>query len=72
MSYCILVSTNMRYANMRNVKLLGANVSYCIISEENMKYILPYRDTLKGLHNLIIFIENGEIRKYDQYASRKE
>lgn len=72
MSYCILISTNMRYANMRNVKLLGANVSYCIVSEENMKYILPFRDTLKGLHNLLIFMENGEIKKYEQYVSGKE
>lgn len=72
MSKCILISSNMRYANMRNVKLSGANMSYCIVSEESMKYILPYRDTLKGLHNLVIFMENGEIRKYDQYINTKE
>lgn len=67
MSYCNLNSANLRYANMRNVKLLGANVSYCMISEENLKYFLPYKDTLKGLDNLIIFKESGEVSKYAQY-----
>lgn len=64
LSYCKLCAADLRHANLKDAILDGANVSGCMISENSIKYILPYKDTLRNIEKLIIFMDDGTIKKY--------
>lgn len=66
LSYCNLNSTDLRHANLRNVILTSANVSHCMISEDSLQYFLPYKDTIKNIDKLIIFMNDKTIARFSE------
>lgn len=62
LSYSNLVAADLRYANLKDAILTGANVGNCIISEDSMKYFLPYKDTLRNVKKMIVFMNDGTIK----------
>ena len=64
LSYCNFVATDLRHANLRDTNLTGANVSNCMISEDSFKYFILFKDTLRNAEKMIVFINDGTIKKF--------
>lgn len=67
LSYSNLVASDLRRVNLEDAILMGANVGNCMISENNLKYFLPYKDTLRHVEKLIIFMDDGTIKYFFDY-----
>lgn len=64
LSYCNFVATDLRHANLRDTNLTSANVSNCMISEDSFKYFIPFKDTLRNAEKMIVFMNDGTIKKF--------
>lgn len=64
LSYCNFVATDLRHANLRDTNLTGANVSNCMISEDSFKYFILFKDTLRNAEKMIVFMNDGTIKKF--------
>lgn len=64
LSHCIFVATDLRHANLRDTNLTSANVSNCMISEDSFKYFIPFKDTLRNAEKMIVFMNDGTIKKF--------
>lgn len=64
LSYSNLVAADLRCANLKDANLTGANVGNCMISENSLKYFLPYKDSLRNVEKLIVFMDDGSIKYY--------
>lgn len=64
LSYSNLVTTDLRHVNLKDAILTGANVGNCMISENSLKYFSPYKDTLRHVEKLIVFMDDGTIKYY--------
>lgn len=62
LSNSILIGTDLRHANLKDSILTGANIAQCMISENSLKYFQPYKNTLRHIEKMIIFMEDGTIK----------
>lgn len=62
LSNSILIGADLRYANLKDAILTGTNVAQCMISENSLKYFQPYKNTLRHIEKLIVFMEDGTIK----------
>lgn len=67
LSYCNLVAADLRHTNLKDINLTGANVSNCMISEDSIKYVIPYKDTLRYADKMIVFLNDGTIKKFSAW-----
>ena len=64
LSFSNFVATDLRHVNLKDVILTGANVGNCMISEDSLKYFLPYKDSLRNIKKLIVFMNDGTIKYF--------
>lgn len=62
LSNCNLVGADLRHANLKDAVLIGANVAGCMITEESLMYLTPYKNTLRHVEKLIVFMNDGKIK----------
>lgn len=64
LSFSNFVATDLRHVNLKDAILTGANVGNCMISEDSLKYFLPYKDSLRNIKKLIVFMNDGTIKYF--------
>lgn len=64
LSFSNFVSTDLRHVNLKGANLTGVNVGNCMITEDSIKYFLPYKDSLRNIKKLIVFMDDGTIQHF--------